>query len=135
MAEVTIAQATRALGVSYDTIRRRIRKGELLGRRVRMRQGMVWLVEIPDAPEDAPASDSNAPRTPETVAGELSALREHVATLREQLDARTREVRELHVLLQGLQRALPSPRQEPEQAPAVAGAAPRHVPWWAVWRR
>jgi len=135
VAEVTIAQAMRELGVSYDTIRRRIRKGELTGRRVRMRQGMVWLVEIPDAPADAPASDQDTPRTADMPSGEVAALREHNAVLREQLAARTREVQELHVLLQGFQRALPSPVQVQEQAGAVAGVSPVHVPWWKFWKR
>ncbi|MGI8550532.1 MAG: AsnC family protein [Dehalococcoidia bacterium] len=136
MAEVPIADAARRLGLSYDTVRRRIRKGELVGRQERRRQGLVWLVELPDAvPADAPASGQGAPTAPEMTAGEVLAFREHNATLREQLAARTREVQELHVLLQGLEPVLPSPRQEPEHAGAGAEVMPPHIPRWQFWRR
>ena len=51
--------------------------------------------------------------------GELVALRETVAILSEELEARRREVQELHVLLQHAQAALPAPKE--------------NRPWWRFW--
>jgi len=58
----------------------------------------------------------------------------------EELAARRREVSELHVLLQTLQRALPVPPQDQGSAgadtPAAPGPTPPQVlPWWQRWRR
>jgi hypothetical protein len=114
--QVTISEAARLLGISEPTARRRVRSGELPGTQVPTPQGFVWMVELPD---DLPMDSSS---------GEISALRELIVQLKAQveaqgveLEARRREVQELHVLLQHAQAALPAPRD--------------NRPWWRLWRR
>ena len=85
MATVTIQEAAQHLGVSQDTVRRRIRKEELQARQTPTPQGFRWVVELEDLEEDA--------------------LRSQLQFQGEELVARRREVQELHVLLQ--QKALP----------------------------
>ena len=46
MAEVGIAEAARLLGVSEDTVRRRLKRGELQGTKVARPQGFTWAVEL-----------------------------------------------------------------------------------------
>ena len=47
---VSIDEAARLLGVSQDTVRRRIRNGELEAHQVARPQGYTWRVEFPDEP-------------------------------------------------------------------------------------
>jgi excisionase family DNA binding protein len=47
MAKVSIAEAARRLGISQDTVRKRLRLGELAGEQVRAPGGFRWLVELP----------------------------------------------------------------------------------------
>jgi hypothetical protein len=44
---VTKKKAAELLGVSVDTIERRIKRGELEGHKESLPQGLTWLVEIP----------------------------------------------------------------------------------------
>jgi excisionase family DNA binding protein len=50
--EVTVEEAAKCLGVSRDTIMRRIRKGELEAQQKPRPQGHVWRVTIPDEEPD-----------------------------------------------------------------------------------
>jgi excisionase family DNA binding protein len=125
MATVTIQEAAKHLGVSQDTVRRRIRKEELQARQTPTPQGFRWVVELEDLEEDAQAAPT-PPHMPDIGGAEVEGgqdLRELVDVLRSQLQsqeeelaARRREVQELHVLLQ--QKALPE---------AVGR------PWWQFW--
>jgi transposase-like protein len=116
--QTTIPEAARRLGVSEHTVRRRVRSGELPGKQVATPQGFTWVVDIPD---DLPES--------ETSSSEVQALRELVANLQDrinaqgkELEAKNKQIEQLHVLLQQAQAALPAPRD--------------HRPWWQrVWRR
>jgi len=96
MPEVPIKEAAERLSVSPDTVRRRILKGDLQARKLRTPRGIKWFVEIPAARDDTSVFNS-----------EVQALRELVNTLRAQvtaqqieLEARRKEVTELHMLLQ-----------------------------------
>jgi excisionase family DNA binding protein len=115
--QTTIPEAARRLGVSEHTVRRRVRSGELPGKQVATPQGFTWLVDIPD---DLPE--------PDTSSGEVQALRELVANLQDrinaqgkELEAKNKQIEQLHVLLQQAQAALPAPRD--------------HRPWWRFWQR
>ncbi len=44
---VTKKEAAELLGVSVDTIDRRIKRGELKGHKELRPQGLTWLVEVP----------------------------------------------------------------------------------------
>jgi excisionase family DNA binding protein len=48
MAEVTVLEAARCLGISPDTVRRRISSGELKARREPHGANFTWWVEIPN---------------------------------------------------------------------------------------
>lgn len=172
MAEhVTVAEAAQRLGVSIDTIQRRMKRGDLLGVKDPTPQGFRWLVELPeavaepsDAPADPPAAEGQAPPLPEEMpsavtsaetTAEIRRLEElveahrrqveeqrtiferQIAEQSEELSARRREVGELHVLIQGLQRALPAPPPDQGAAGATADRAPGQTPenrgkrrWW-----
>jgi transposase-like protein len=116
--QVTISEAARLLGISEPTARRRVRSGELPGTQMTTPQGFVWMVELPD---DLPMDGSSS--------GEIAALREMIAQLKTrveaqevELEARRREVQELHVLLQQFGTALP--------------AAGDNRSWWnKLWHR
>ena len=134
MQQVSIDEAARLLGVSQDTIRRRIRNGELKAHQETRPQGYVWRVTLPD---EEPESEGQNHVGDTYLSSELvEALRDTIqrqdntiAQLRTQLEAkdrqletRAREVQELHVLLQQAQAALPTPRD--------------NRPWWQrLWRR
>ena len=49
MKEVSITDAAAILKVSVDTVRRRIKQGELKARKVASPHGEIYLVEIPES--------------------------------------------------------------------------------------
>jgi hypothetical protein len=115
---VTIPQAAQALDLSVVTIRRRLKRGELRGQKVATPAGFEWRVLVPsalvDAAEDKGAGQGAAQDTPhQDNRGAdqrlIEALQVQLAELRSELDARRREVQELHVLLARWQPALPPP--------------------------
>ena len=135
----TMAEAARRLGVTVETVKRRLQRGELQGHQQPRPQGFVWLIEVPEEEDqgDTPMVTPSAPLsdTP-SAAGEIRRLEEMVELLRQELEARDRqlevkdrqleergrEVQELHVLLQQAQKALPAPRE--------------HSSWWRrLWQR
>ena len=50
MALVSVSEAARRLGVSTDTVKRRLKKGGLQGRR---QSNGRWMIELPDKPDTA----------------------------------------------------------------------------------
>jgi transposase-like protein len=112
--QVTITEAARRLGISERTVRRRLHNGDLPGRQLATPQGFVWTVEMPD---DTPNGQSNG----KPIDGEPEALRELVAVLKDQIETKDQQIKELHVLLQQAQAALPAPRDD--------------RPWWRFWPR
>mgnify|MGYP000538825339 CR=1 FL=1 len=150
MAErVSISEAAERLGVSVDTIRRRLKSGELTGEKVKSPQGFAWRVDLPvDA---APASDTPAMSSaPAADAVELVQLRERVSGLerlaeelkserdawREQAARDGDAAQQLRVLLQqaqALAQALPAHVEPSEAAHSVAFSgdapeSPRNAP-------
>ena len=119
MGEISIQEAATRLGVSVETIRRRVHKGVVKARQVPTPQGFVWMVELP-------SEDSQR----ETPFGEPEQLHELVAVLKaqlekkdhqleiqaaahqDQLEAKDRQIEQLHVLLQQAQAALPAPKED-----------------------
>jgi hypothetical protein len=120
---VTIPQAAQVLGLSVVTIRRRLKRGELRGQRVPTPAGFEWRILLPaplvDAAGPAPGAAQGTPQgagqgSPHQEAGGadqrlIETLQTQVAELRTELEARRREVQELHVLLARWQPALPPP--------------------------
>ena len=123
---MSVPEAARLLRVSENTVRRRLRSGELQGNHVASSGGFLWMVEIPDEL-----------RVENTDSGEMTAMKALVARLEAQvsaqqeqlsikdkqieqiLTAKDKQIEQLHVLLQQAQAALPSPRNL--------------RPWWKWW--
>ncbi len=133
--QVGIAEAAKRLGVAQDTIRRRIRKGDLVAYQEHRPQGYIWLVELPEddstsdpEPEVVNGSDFDTTEAPEQpslaalssqVEGQrrlIESLESQVLAYQQELTAKNDQIRELHVLLQQVQTALPVPREK--------------RPWW-----
>ena len=110
MQTVSIPDAARLLDVSQDTIRRRIRRGNLAARKETTAQGFTWLVDLPDDLTQAKVEEEEETSPND---GEVKALRELVKTLQEEVDSRRREVQELHVLLQQSYAMLPPAKPQP----------------------
>ena len=105
---VSIKEAAERIGVSQDTIRRRLKSGELGGEREKTPQGFVWRVELSqeyvgEAAVGEPSTQDGDRHTdgPTLVADLLAAkdeiiirLDSEVAYLRDQLDQRSRELAE-----------------------------------------
>ena len=151
---VSVREAADILGVSQDTVKRKLKAGTLPGRKETGEKGERWLVELPD---DATATlrqdqDSALGAALQQVIDVLSRERDE---LWQEVASRRREVEELHILLQRSQeqvRALAPPQQSrgsatvngvatpPQQdesltETAMAGAMAASRPWWKVWAR
>ena len=74
---VSINQAAKQFGVSPDTIRRRLKRGEPQNKQERTAQGFVWQIEVPGAP----AESEQPPAAIDEVALELERMRERVGGL------------------------------------------------------
>jgi chromosome segregation ATPase len=122
MQEVTIAEAAKCLGMSIDSIRRRIAKEELKARKVPSPHGEIYLVEIPDNVVPVQANAEEKEKEDSAVA--IEAMRKTISILETELDSRRREVQELHVLLQQAQKQLPAGQAEEKKL------APVKVSWW-----
>ena len=143
-------EAARLLGVSIDTIERKLKRGELKGKQDPRPRGWRWLVEIPqdvaiaetfaapatnpaNAPADAHANELEALRElVDTVKDEVAQLRRQLQSQAEtyerqneayqqQLEAKDKQIEQLHVLLQQAQGALPAPKENRS--------------WWRFWKR
>lgn len=137
---VSIKEAAERLGVSADTIRRRLKSGELSGEREKTPQGFVWRVELPGESESGDASGSPVQASPAEAGDgiEVVRLRAELAgaerlieelqgerdAWREQAQRDGEAARELRVLLRNEQiRALPAETTR-QDAPGMAEASP-----------
>ena len=100
---MSITDAATHLNVSSNTIRRRLQVGLLTGSKV----GRKWMINVNGQGGEV------APPEP----GEDNGQQSEVTWLREQLEARTREIAELHQLLA-----------------AHSLNAGQRKSWWAFWR-
>lgn len=142
MGLVTVIEAAKFLGVSEETIKRRIRRGELNGHQQPRPQGYSWMVDIPDEILDRTTTHNNTTTTQhhhnnhntdhntdhnpnngeiQRLDQMINILQEQMTLQQEELGARRREVQELHVLLQQAHAALPAPNQP--------------HPWWRLWKK
>jgi predicted RNase H-like nuclease (RuvC/YqgF family) len=134
---VSIQEAAVRLGVSIETIRRRIHNGQLSASQSPTPQGFVWLVELPNNEDEVSPPSENGQVLRELVASlqaqveaqqkqmdqQLAAYQEQLQAKDKQLETRAREIQELHVLLQQAQKALPAPK------------ADRQSWWQRLWQR
>jgi septal ring factor EnvC (AmiA/AmiB activator) len=134
MTLVTLVEAAHQLGVSVDTVRRRLQKGELKGQQQPRPSGHIWLVELD---EELDQNSRLADRSADAEQGDqarlaacqadihrleemVAMLQAHIVTQGSELEAKNQQISELHVLLQQAQAALP---------------AARGRPWWRFWGR
>jgi hypothetical protein len=140
MGLVTMTEAARRLDVTVETVKRRLRRGELQGHKQPRPQGFTWLIEMPEdtgdqdstpsvTPLDIPTSNAEVHRLEDMV----SLLQRELAITREELEhqrsmyqselvSKNKQIEQLHVLLQQAQAALPAPRDNRS--------------WWQrLWRR
>ncbi|MCH7605622.1 MAG: hypothetical protein IH962_00575 [Chloroflexi bacterium] len=110
---LAIPAAAQRLGVSIDTVRRRLRKGELPGQHQPTPQGFIWMVKAPSAANGAPAEEhllpdfkhidaecgtrvvttrGEAPIESKSLTANLPALRELVEVLRHEIDTMDRQL-------------------------------------------
>jgi Helix-turn-helix domain len=121
MKEVPINDAAAILKVSVDTVRRRIKQGELKARKVASPHGEIYLVEIPDGVVPVPSETQEKQEENPTEVETIEAMKKTISLLENELDARRREVQELHVLLQQAQKRLPTGKTK---------SAPNKKSWW-----
>ena len=122
MARLSIPEAVHTLGLSQDTIRKRLRSGDLQGQKVKGAGGFRWEVFVADGPTvKGDTQDGNHANV--TDDGNHANHGDHgngddlVEILREELTEKNRQISELHRLL----------------AQTALNAAPGR-PWWQFWR-
>jgi excisionase family DNA binding protein len=155
----TLAEAASLLGCSVDTVRRRIRRGELHALQDAGRHGPTWRVLLSATPGTLPTVGSTPSTTP-SVGEESSALLEALRMLdamRQEnrdlagqvgyLQARVQMQEETIRALQAPQvayesagasnstagRTPPEPQPAPEPFPAPIPPTPKAAPWWRRW--
>jgi len=111
MVSVGIAEASRILGLSQDTVRKRVKSGEIPGTKHRAAGGFRWLVNLPSV-------DTKSGETPSDDRDLVQVLKNQVEDLKDQLINRTREISELHQLL---------------GARSLGAGVERG--WWQFWKR
>ena len=133
---VSISEAAKLLDVAEITIRRRLRSGEINGQKRSTPQGFVWMVEVCDETIQQkvehrerdgrrPPNSEGAPEEPllrELVEFLKDELKTRELSWKEQLEAQNQQIKELHVLLQQAQAALPAPKENRQS-------------WWRFWGR
>ena len=149
---LTVAEAAGRLGVTPDAVRRRLHRGTLAGAKTADGEWRVWLPE--PAPGEEAGGRQDAARTPPGEApgdlipvyeARLAEMREDLAFLRNELTARSEELRRKDHIIAGFIERLPelpagedAPRTQPEGpgAPAGAETAQQRSPsWWRRWWR
>jgi len=152
---VPMREAADRLGISVAAVRQRIRRGTLESFKGEDGRWYVRIPIVPDAvPDGVPSVVSSADDLTsallDTLRSENAFLRGEVEVRNRELMDRTREVQELHVMLQTAQRLIPATVPDPphaaersgdDESPHAETTAPR-VPSqrepeasWRVWLR
>ena len=129
MARLSIPEAVHTLGLSQDTIRKRLRSGDLEGQKVKGAGGFRWEVFVADDPTvkgvtqdgnhgDDAQDGNHANDAQDDNHGNHANGNALVEILREELAEKNRQISELHRLL----------------AQTALNAAPGR-PWWQFWRQ
>jgi hypothetical protein len=155
--EVSMAEAAQLLGLSIDTVRRRLHRGELQGRQEPTAQGFRWWVEVPDkvdpghkfgtatqsqngshsdaTPEDASNATSDESGATLAGPGELQALREVIEVLQAQVKAQQEQLAVKDHHLEAKDRQIEQLHVLLQQAQVALPESREHRPWWRFWRR
>ncbi len=119
MAAVPIQEAAQRLGLSVVAVRKRAQRGTLTG----FKRDGIWYIEMDDGQSTGPPMGSpQVDNAPEPITRELvDILRDEIAFLRRELEARTQEVERAHILLQNAQRLIPATVPDAPHAPERSG--------------
>ncbi len=115
---VPMREAADRLGVSVAAVRQRIRRGTLES--FKGEDGR-WYVRIPIVPDAVSSTDDLTSALLDTLRSENAFLRGEVEVRNRELMDRTREVQELHVMLQTAQRLIPATVPDAPHAAERAG--------------
>jgi excisionase family DNA binding protein len=143
---LTLAEAAARLGVSTDTVRRRIKRGDLSARQIDSKFGPAWVVLLPPASSLADGSHGAAPGPAEGVHGDAPApvpgvvalvalVRDLQAELLRRTEAATAwQLRAEHLAgeVQHLRLALEAPKVAPE---STLDGEPDSRPSTGLWAR
>jgi excisionase family DNA binding protein len=150
---VTKKEAAELLGVSVDTIERRIKRGELKGHKESRPQGLTWLIEMPQEiiPQGnggaVPHADAQGDPSASPLHGELRRLEELVATLQAQIAVQQKQIDKqaeaYQWQLDAKDKQLESKDKQIEQLHVLLQQAQAALPaprdnrsWWQrLWRR
>lgn len=134
-----LTEVAAAYGVSVDTIRRRLRRGELDARKETTPQGFRWVAALPGHAQTVGERSVVAEHEASAAQGEL------VATLQRELDLRNREIARLHEVVErqalALERtaaalpALSSSSSGENDVNGAGGVAQAPVSLWGRLRR
>jgi len=104
MKGITVAAAAKALGISEDGIRKRIKRGELSGERIPRAQGFTWRVHLDN-------QDVHLDNQPESNLGEVQALRDTIEILKGELEHKNHQLGLTLLELAEMRKlALPAPK-------------------------
>ena len=145
--EVSMPEAALYLGISVDTVRRRLHRGELNGHQEPTAQGFRWIIDIPDDtftdPGNAPATatlrqngshpgatlDATLSQSGTTPAspGELEALREIIDVVKTEVVVLQEQLR---TQLEAKDNQIQQLHVLLQQTQAMLPAPPEHRSWW-----
>jgi hypothetical protein len=111
--KLDIKQAAERLGISEQTVRRRLHSGLLNGYQEDPPQGRWW-VELAE-------EDLNEDQNGSGVVSIVEILQAQLVAKDQQLAAKDKQIEQLHILLQQAQAALPAHRDNRS--------------WWRFWQR
>jgi hypothetical protein len=134
-----LAEAAQRLGCSVDTMRRRLKRGELQGRQVPMQGGHRWEVFVPLAAaeptqprQSPPIAGTEAPRQPRQDLQALVDLVRDLTARNEQLAGQAAHWQTRAQLAEDRLKLLEAPREN--STPTPTGSPPWWERWWP-WRR
>jgi hypothetical protein len=113
-----IADAAARLGLSSDTIRKRLQRGKLKG--YKTAEG-AWRVVLPSPDSPGQHTGQSPDNGLDGSSALVVALRDEVTFLRSLLQARDDEIRRAHILLQQTQQQSTALLSKPQ------------LPWWRRW--
>ena len=128
---VDLSTAAKRLGLTVETVRKRLQRGKIKGFKG---AGGAWRVVLDkvDSRQDSPGHPAGQEQDKPGQGDDplVAALRDEVHFLRSQLQARDEEIRRVHVLLQQEQQQVKalSDRRDDQRENA-------RRPWWQVWRK
>jgi len=104
MEGITVSEAAKALDISEDGVRKRIKRGELSGEKIPRAQGFTWRVHLDN-------HNDHLDNQPESSLGEVNALRETIMILKGELEHTNHQLGLTLLELTELRKlALPAPK-------------------------